>query len=413
MSEASGGESRRLAALNRYGILDTPPEPQFDEIAELARALLEAPIAVISFVDARRQWFKAHPGLPIQELPSEEALCARTVGGFDVLVVADAQEDERFRDSPLVVAEPRIRFYAGAPLCTPDGFNLGALCVMDPRPRHDITTRQIEMLAGLAKVVVHGIETRPQTEVVHDFEKQVRRLLHTLAQHRELLEGGNEGIWFLNKEARIDYVNARMAEMLGYGTEQILGRPSFDFMDDITRAQHEQIWEECKSGASPRREFRLRRRDGTDLWTLLRVIPIDDDEGGFGGVLAMCADISDRKRLERKLEEREATSHALTRHSPSPMWAYDYETLKFLDVNEAAIAHYGYSRAEFLSMRVTDIRALEELTPQIASPSTGRNGLRSGERRHRTKDRGFIVVEPSSSTIQISGRDAILQVIHD
>ena len=399
--------------MRRYQILDTLPEAQFDDIAELARALFEAPIALISFVDERRQWFKAHPGLPFPELPREEALCARTISGFDVLVVADARQDERFRDSPLVAGEPHVRFYAGVPLCTPDGFDLGALCVMDTRPRHDVTTRQIEMLSGLARIVVRAIETRPLADITRRVEQECRLLLQATTQYRTILEGGNEGIWVLDAEARTTYVNARMAELLGYRVEEMLGRPSFDFMDAAAREQHERSWAECKSGASSRHEFRFLRRDGADLWALVNATPIHDANGGFTGALAMCTDISDRKELDRRLEEREAAFRYLAKYNPSPMWVYDYETLMFLEVNEAATSHYGFSRDEFLAMYVTDIRLVEEFTPLLANASTERGGLRSRERQHRTKDRGLIDVETASSTIWFSGRDAVLEVIHD
>src|SRR5215470_899673 len=163
LSETHKEEIRRVAALRRYGILDTAPEPQFDDIAELARALFDATIALISLVDKQRQWLKAHLGLHHQEMPRSR-FCAEVIRASEVLLVADARQDERFRNDPLVTNTPRIRFYAGAPLRSPDGFNLGALCVMDPRPRPVITQQQTAMLSGLARLVVREIESRPQVE---------------------------------------------------------------------------------------------------------------------------------------------------------------------------------------------------------------------------------------------------------
>src|SRR5262249_53045923 len=158
-------------------------------------------------------------------------------------------------------------------------------------------------------------------------------------------------------------------------------------------------------------EFRFRRQDGTDLWTIGDVTPLYDADGRPAGALATLTDITDRKRLEAKLEEYEARFRGLTEHNPSPMWVYDYETLRFIKVNDAAIAHYGFSLDEFLAMRVTDIRAVEE-PPAIAEVSTSR-GLRPGERRHRTKNRGLIDVETSSRTFQFAGHEAVLEVVHD
>jgi signal transduction histidine kinase/CheY-like chemotaxis protein len=151
-------EAERLAALRSLDILDTPPEEAFDRIARLAARIFEVPIAQVSLVDEHREWFKARCGTDQPEGDRRAAFCAHTILSNEALIVEDALADERFHDSPLV-RDQGIRFYAGAPLRTRNGLNLGALCVKDRRPRK-ITPAQVETLHELAAVVVDQMEHR-------------------------------------------------------------------------------------------------------------------------------------------------------------------------------------------------------------------------------------------------------------
>src|SRR5687768_121480 len=118
-------EQARLSALRRYKILDTSPEDAFDDLVHCAALICRTPIGLVSLVDATRQWFKARKGLDVPELPRESAFCAHAIAGYDLLVVPDTHADPRFSDNPLVVGDPHIRFYAGAPIVTPEGHGLG------------------------------------------------------------------------------------------------------------------------------------------------------------------------------------------------------------------------------------------------------------------------------------------------
>lgn len=156
---ASMDEAARMAAVLRYEVLDTPPDDALDHITALAASLVDAPIAVISIVDQGRIWFKSRHGLDMEEIGRDHGLCAATILGDRTHVVPDALKEAWTQANPLVAGPLGLRFYAGAPLRTPDGYNLGALCVIDRRAR-SITERQAEQLEHLASVVMDQLELR-------------------------------------------------------------------------------------------------------------------------------------------------------------------------------------------------------------------------------------------------------------
>ena len=156
-------ESKRLEVLWQYDVLDTVPEAVFDDLAELAAKICESPIALISLIDEDRQWFKSKVGISVQETSRDISFCAHAIKGEDLFIVPDATKDLRFADNPLVKFAPKIRFYAGAPLITPDGFALGTLCVIDMVPRA-LRPDQRQALMILARHVMTQLELRRQAQ---------------------------------------------------------------------------------------------------------------------------------------------------------------------------------------------------------------------------------------------------------
>ena len=161
MNTVTKTASARVAALNRYAILDTEPEQTFDDLVALASYVCKTPMAFLSLVDDHRQWFKSKVGVEVRETPLESSICAHAIqeGKEDLFIVRDTLEDPRFRDNELVVHEPRIRFYAGAPLIDDDGFALGTLCVVDRHPR-ELDDEQAEALKSLRRLAVGQMELR-------------------------------------------------------------------------------------------------------------------------------------------------------------------------------------------------------------------------------------------------------------
>ena len=202
----SAKETLRLAKLQSYGILDTLPEQLYDDITELAAHICQTPTALVSLIDSNRQWFKSKFGLNVSETPRSMAFCTHTIQSADVMIVEDTLTHPKFQNNPLVTGEPFIRFYAGAPLITPDGYALGSLCVIDQKP-HQLTKQQIRALQVLSQQVVAQIELKYQRDQLatasQQLEQKVRERTASLSAslHRLLTVQST----LLKREARSRY----------------------------------------------------------------------------------------------------------------------------------------------------------------------------------------------------------------
>jgi len=183
-------ETTRLEALRGLNILDSPPEERFDRITSIAAQLFGVPISVVSLVDQNRQWFKSRHGLEAAETPRDVSFCGHTILQDDVFHVPDASQDPVFADNPLVLGDPKIRFYAGAPLITPDGHALGTLCILDKVPR-ELTPAQAKALRVLSRLAVTQLELRRHSKELakaRDDTQFLKRELETTRAHLDNLE---------------------------------------------------------------------------------------------------------------------------------------------------------------------------------------------------------------------------------
>jgi GAF domain-containing protein len=188
----STNDAARVSAVQKYAILDSEPEQAFDDLTLLASYVCKTPIALISLIDEDRQWFKSKVGISATETSRDIAFCSTAIQQPDVFVVPDTLQDERFRTNPLVVSEPNIRFYAGAPLINEDGYALGTLCVIDRAPRN-LAVDQEAALKALSRLVLMQLEFRrnlillkealsDRTREEHERERELKRVQDTLTR---------------------------------------------------------------------------------------------------------------------------------------------------------------------------------------------------------------------------------------
>ncbi|MBI3054009.1 MAG: PAS domain S-box protein [Betaproteobacteria bacterium] len=300
-------EPERLAALRGYNILDTPAEAEFDDFTQLAAQVIGVPIALISLVDARRQWFKSKVGLDATETPRDISFCGHAIQGREVFEVPNALEDDRFRDNPFVTGDPKIRFYAGAPLTTPDGHHIGTLCVMDRVSRH-LTAEQRETLARLARQVVTLLELRLAN----------RRLTQQAAFQQSILSSAASAIIATNADGVITHFNPAAEELLGYAAEEMVGRLTPTVFHDAVQiaARARELSAELgraiepgfdvfvaktRAGQAETREWTYLRKDGSRFPVLLSVSAIHDDTQQITGFLGVARDITAQKQAEQAL----------------------------------------------------------------------------------------------------------------
>jgi signal transduction histidine kinase len=186
-------EADRLRALYALNVLDTPPEPEFDDMVALASQICGVPMSLVSLIDADRQWFKARVGVQESETSRDVSFCAHAILGRDLMVVPDTTTDARFADNPAVLRDPGVRFYAGAPLVTSDGYALGTLCVVDAAPRR-LKLSQLQALRALARQVTAHLELRRygallarSTARLHEMERRLEGLAALAGSLREPL----------------------------------------------------------------------------------------------------------------------------------------------------------------------------------------------------------------------------------
>jgi PAS domain S-box-containing protein len=304
---APDNEADRLAALRALDILDTDPEEAFDELTRLAASICQTPVALVSLIDEDRQWFKSHIGWAVAATPRDTSFCAHTILEPDLLIVPDATSDPRFADSTLVTLDPKVRFYAGTPLVTPEGHSLGALCVLDYRPR-SLNPGQVQALRTLGRQVTALLRQRRHLAELAAVEQSLRQANERLDL---AVRGSNVAIWeneiqdgnFL--AGKLHYLN--VFEQLGYPAPDSADLPTIlapIHPDD--RARVERAVNAYLAGATTdyQVEFRARHRDGSYRWLLSRGVVVRNADGKPVRFAGTRFDITELKLAEQAEAER-------------------------------------------------------------------------------------------------------------
>ncbi len=364
-------EQERLKALRDFEILDTAPEKSFDDITLLAAQLCETPIALITLLDEKRQWFKSRVGMEILETPRDVAFCTHTVLQKDVLVVEDVRTDERFAANPFVTGEPGIRFYAGAPLITSDGLALGALCVIDREPRH-ITEEQKKALLVLSQQVVSQLELRRTLRIKAESEERLRA---SELSYRRLFEAAQDGILILEIDSgQVVDANPFLCELLGFSKEEIVGKTVGEISPFADVISNQTMLERLQTDGYVRYEdLPLETKDGR--YIAVEFVSNVYEAGDKKVAQCNIRDITERKKTEQRLalmsqcianlNDAVMITEAEPLSEPGP---------KIVFVNEAFERITGYTPAEamgksprFLQGPKTERRILDEIREALVN----------------------------------------------
>lgn len=341
-------EIARLQALRDLNILDTPAEDRFDRLTRIAQHILQVPIALVSLIDADRQWFKSRQGLDAQETHRDISFCGHAILGSEVFVVADAAADPRFADNPLVLEAPSIRFYAGAPLTLSSGERVGTLCAIDRQP-HQVTRAQLAALQDLAACVVDELEQARQRQEAKKSAQLVESIVETVI----------DGIITIDSKGTVQSFNSAAARLFGYTPAEIIGSNVNCLMPHTDAAQHDGYL----APFHETREVVGKRQDGTMFPMDLAVSEMQlPGQTLFVGIVR---DITERKRVDQMKGEFVATvSHELRTPLTSVSGALGLVCGGALGpVSEQAktMLDIAYRNSQRLTLLINDLLDMEKL----------------------------------------------------
>ena len=405
-------EAGRVEALRTYRILDTPAEERFDDLARLATYVCGTAIGLIGFLDSSREWFKSRVGWDVSEIPREVSFGAHTILQSDVLIVSDTLKDKRFARSQLAT-RAGVRFYAAAPLLTPEGYALGTLCVMDHVPRA-LTEGQAHMLRTLARQVMahledqRGLGSSPGTEAYE--------------RYRRFFESSVVGFYRTTLDGKVLDCNPAFVRIMGYGSrEELLACHALEFY--FSPAERQDFLEHCRSfGSLANFESRLRRKDGGEVWVLENVQPVLGQDGAPAMIEGTLVDISPQKfaeaarnQAQQALEDSETRYRRLFETAKDGILILDFKTGQIVDVNPFLIEMLGYTHSEFVGKKLWEIGPFKDVpaSRDAFSELQTKGIIRYEDLPLETKDGRRIEVEFVSNVYPVDGMQVVQCNIRD
>ncbi|MGV3741265.1 MAG: EAL domain-containing protein, partial [Burkholderiaceae bacterium] len=347
-------EQERLAALSSYSILDTEPEIDFDRLTRIAATIGGTPIAVMTLVDEKRQWFKSSVGIDFRETDRSIAFCAHTIRGQDLLLVEDASKDARFWDNPLVTDGPKLRFYAGVPLIDARGYAIGSLAIMDRRPR-GLNESQQDMLRALARQIMLTLDQRScQREVGDGAVERELAALEKLRHSRSLLQIAsrmtNLGAW------EVDLASQRVfwAEEVGKAhetTSEMSVEDSLRFHTPESLERSKRAFAACVRDGTPfDHEVETVEPDGNRKWIRVMGEAVRNPDGKIVRVRGAFQNITEKKWADRAIEQSQLRFRQLADAMPQIVWTADPDgTIDY--ANQALSDYTGLTQKDLQSGR--------------------------------------------------------------
>ncbi|MFM5929280.1 MAG: PAS domain-containing protein [Novosphingobium sp.] len=296
-------EADRLKVLGQYPLQDAD-ERRLDRIARLAAQICGTPIALVSIVEEDEQVFIGKAGLTVCSTDRQSSFCAHAMRGEQAMVVPDAARDPRFASNPLVTGEPNIRFYAGQPLVSPEGMPLGALCVIDDKPRDGLSEDQAEGLATLAVAVMALLETA-RTDARSRVEQDISQSEQAELQQRfeVLADSLPQMVWSTPPDGMSDYFNKQWCDFTGLPAEASFGTGWLGFLHPEDAPIAAQAWTQAvATGSAYEVRYRMRRHDGQHRWVIARGLPLTQADGTVTRWIGTCTDIDDEVNTADALE---------------------------------------------------------------------------------------------------------------
>ncbi|QCN97397.1 response regulator (plasmid) [Azospirillum argentinense] len=362
-----GNEAGRLDALHAYRILDTDPERGFDTLTALAAEVFDTPIALVSLVDAGRQWFKSRQGLDVAETPRDVAFCAHAILRDEPLVVPDATQDERFASNPLVTDGLGIRFYAGAPLVTKNGFRLGTLCVIDVKPHAPLSVAERNSLQRMARLVVDQMDMRLEIEHRRQSEAEATERNRLLALSTEV------GYWTFDPVSGGFGWNGGGQAMVATPMVQTRQTGLAGFADCFHEADRGAVLTQLQCAANDGDVFaveaRIAGRAGSLRHVDVRGLIVRDGDGTLIRLRGMMLDITDRRSAESARREGERSFKALAQLSPAIIFQTDLDGC-FTYVNDAWTRFTHESPDRVLGMHWTSVIHSDDHAAAMAAWAT-------------------------------------------